>query len=101
MKATRPDYPSKARIVIPGLAKRITKKCEKNTNTLFGRPSKTPSPKNGGHGGMDFVQIYRLVDCLNRGPAIRYGRLRRRRLVRYYPAFQIVRRVRQRTYPIS
>lgn len=23
--------------------------------------------KNGGHGGMDFVQIYRLVDCLNRG----------------------------------
>ncbi|MEM7104442.1 MAG: Gfo/Idh/MocA family oxidoreductase [Bacteroidota bacterium] len=23
--------------------------------------------KNGGHGGMDFVMIYRLVDCLNRG----------------------------------
>ncbi len=23
--------------------------------------------KNGGHGGMDFVQMYRLVDCLNRG----------------------------------
>lgn len=23
--------------------------------------------KNGGHGGMDFVQIYRLLDCLNRG----------------------------------
>lgn len=23
--------------------------------------------KNGGHGGMDFVQIYRLVDCLNKG----------------------------------
>ena len=23
--------------------------------------------KNGGHGGMDFVQIYRLIDCLNRG----------------------------------
>ncbi|MBX2816655.1 MAG: Gfo/Idh/MocA family oxidoreductase [Saprospiraceae bacterium] len=22
---------------------------------------------NGGHGGMDFVQIYRLIDCLNRG----------------------------------
>lgn len=23
--------------------------------------------RNGGHGGMDFVQIYRLIDCLNRG----------------------------------
>jgi hypothetical protein len=23
--------------------------------------------KNGGHGGMDFVQMYRLIDCLNRG----------------------------------
>jgi len=23
--------------------------------------------KHGGHGGMDFVQIYRLIDCLNRG----------------------------------
>jgi hypothetical protein len=23
--------------------------------------------ENGGHGGMDFVQIYRLIDCLNRG----------------------------------
>ncbi len=23
--------------------------------------------QNGGHGGMDFVQMYRLIDCLNRG----------------------------------
>ena len=23
--------------------------------------------KNGGHGGMDFVLLYRLIDCLNRG----------------------------------
>jgi hypothetical protein len=23
--------------------------------------------KNGGHGGMDFVQMYRLIDCLNHG----------------------------------
>lgn len=23
--------------------------------------------KNGGHGGMDFVMIYRLIDCLNQG----------------------------------
>lgn len=23
--------------------------------------------RNGGHGGMDFVQIYRLIDCLHRG----------------------------------
>ncbi|MBK8502667.1 MAG: Gfo/Idh/MocA family oxidoreductase [Saprospiraceae bacterium] len=23
--------------------------------------------KNGGHGGMDFVQMYRLIDCLNQG----------------------------------
>lgn len=23
--------------------------------------------KNGGHGGMDFVQLYRLIDCLNQG----------------------------------
>lgn len=23
--------------------------------------------KNGGHGGMDFVMIYRLIDCFNRG----------------------------------
>ncbi len=23
--------------------------------------------ENGGHGGMDFVMIYRLIDCLNRG----------------------------------
>jgi hypothetical protein len=23
--------------------------------------------KNGGHGGMDFVMLYRLVDCLNKG----------------------------------
>ena len=23
--------------------------------------------RNGGHGGMDFVQMYRLIDCLNRG----------------------------------
>ena len=23
--------------------------------------------RHGGHGGMDFVQIYRLIDCLNRG----------------------------------
>jgi hypothetical protein len=23
--------------------------------------------ENGGHGGMDFVQIYRLIDCLNHG----------------------------------
>ena len=26
--------------------------------------------KNGGHGGMDFVMIYRLLDCLNRGTAL-------------------------------
>ncbi len=26
--------------------------------------------QNGGHGGMDFVQIYRLIDCLNRGMAL-------------------------------
>jgi Oxidoreductase family, NAD-binding Rossmann fold len=26
--------------------------------------------KNGGHGGMDFVMIYRLLDCFNRGTAL-------------------------------
>ncbi len=26
--------------------------------------------KNGGHGGMDFVQVYRLIDCLHRGEAL-------------------------------
>ncbi|MFN3849941.1 MAG: Gfo/Idh/MocA family protein [Spirosomataceae bacterium] len=26
--------------------------------------------KNGGHGGMDFVMIYRLIDCFNRGEAL-------------------------------
>lgn len=26
--------------------------------------------KNGGHGGMDFVMMYRLIDCLNRGVAL-------------------------------
>ena len=28
---------------------------------------KEPIEKYGGHGGMDFVQMYRLIDCLNRG----------------------------------
>lgn len=26
--------------------------------------------KNGGHGGMDFVMLWRLIDCLNRGVAL-------------------------------
>jgi glycosyl hydrolase family 109/GFO/IDH/MocA oxidoreductase family protein len=26
--------------------------------------------KNGGHGGMDFIMLWRLVDCLNRGIAL-------------------------------
>jgi predicted dehydrogenase len=26
--------------------------------------------KNGGHGGMDFVQLYRLIDCLHQGKAL-------------------------------
>jgi len=26
--------------------------------------------RNGGHGGMDFVQMYRLIDCLNKGKAL-------------------------------
>ncbi|MCU0325794.1 MAG: Gfo/Idh/MocA family oxidoreductase [Spirosomaceae bacterium] len=26
--------------------------------------------RNGGHGGMDFVMIYRLIDCFNRGEAL-------------------------------
>ncbi len=26
--------------------------------------------KNGGHGGMDFVMLWRLIDCLNRGAAL-------------------------------
>ncbi|NBB21664.1 Gfo/Idh/MocA family oxidoreductase [Runella sp. CRIBMP] len=26
--------------------------------------------KNGGHGGMDFVLIYRLIDCFNRGTSL-------------------------------
>lgn len=26
--------------------------------------------RNGGHGGMDFVLIYRLIDCFNRGTAL-------------------------------
>jgi len=28
---------------------------------------KEPIKKYGGHGGMDFVEIYRLIDCLNKG----------------------------------
>ncbi len=31
---------------------------------------KEPITKYGGHGGMDFVQMYRLIDCLNRGVAL-------------------------------
>jgi predicted dehydrogenase len=26
--------------------------------------------KNGGHGGMDFVMLYRLIDCFNKGKAL-------------------------------
>jgi NADH/NAD ratio-sensing transcriptional regulator Rex len=26
--------------------------------------------RNGGHGGMDFVQMYRLIDCLNKGKVL-------------------------------
>jgi hypothetical protein len=28
---------------------------------------KNEAEKNGGHGGMDFVMLYRLIDCLNQG----------------------------------
>ena len=47
--------------------KPIIKRCTKNTVIRSGTDSKEEIAKNGGHGGMDFVQIYRLIDCLNRG----------------------------------
>ena len=30
----------------------------------------TEATKNGGHGGMDFVMLWRLIDCFNRGAAL-------------------------------
>ena len=34
---------------------------------------------NVGHGGMDYIEDHRLIDCLQRGPADRHERLRCRR----------------------
>ena len=31
---------------------------------------KSEIEKNGGHGGMDFVMLYRLIDCLNKGKTL-------------------------------
>lgn len=39
---------------------------DKYRHPIWGKLEKEIA-KYGGHGGMDFVQIYRLIDCLNRG----------------------------------
>ena len=49
----------------------------------------------GGHGGMDFVMAYRLVECMKLGGA-RYRCLRRRGLERARPAERSERGQRQR-----
>ncbi|PHN08583.1 Gfo/Idh/MocA family protein [Flavilitoribacter nigricans] len=39
---------------------------EKYRHPIWGKMEQEIA-KHGGHGGMDFVQVYRLIDCLNRG----------------------------------
>ncbi len=39
---------------------------ERFTHPLWAKLKKE-AETNGGHGGMDFVMLYRLIDCLNRG----------------------------------
>ncbi|WP_247235362.1 Gfo/Idh/MocA family protein [Telluribacter sp. SYSU D00476] len=39
---------------------------EKYTHPIWNK-MKEEIAKNGGHGGMDFVMMYRMIDCLNRG----------------------------------
>ena len=39
----------------------------KSTSTRFGKQTGDLARKMGGHGGMDYVMNYRLMDCLKRG----------------------------------
>ena len=36
-------------------------------STRFGKPPEQLARKMGGHGGMDYIMNYRLMDCLKRG----------------------------------
>lgn len=46
------------------------KKIQENYKHPIWNQLKDEIAKNGGHGGMDFVMMYRLIDCLNRGVAL-------------------------------
>ena len=71
-QAYHEGYPSRLSMMAKGHGHRWLDESEyKEMYTKYRHPIwdklKEEIAKNGGHGGMDFVQIYRLIDCFNRG----------------------------------
>ncbi len=69
-KAFHKGYPSQ--ISVSGKGHGFLKEEEyKEFKERFAHPLwkklEAEAAKNGGHGGMDFVMLYRLIDCLNKG----------------------------------
>ena len=55
--------------------------------------------RGAGHGGMDYIEDYRLIQCLRRGHAPRHGCLRRRGLERRIPPERALHRQPEPTGP--
>ncbi len=69
-KAFHEGYPSRLSVASEGhdwLDEMQTKAYREKYRHPIWEKLKEGIAQNGGHGGMDFVQMYRLVDCLNRG----------------------------------
>ncbi|NND34806.1 MAG: Gfo/Idh/MocA family oxidoreductase [Saprospiraceae bacterium] len=69
-KAYHEGYPSRLSIAGKGhdwLDETTFKEYQEKYRHPIWEKLKEGIAKNGGHGGMDFVQMYRLIDCLNHG----------------------------------
>lgn len=69
-KAYHEGYPTRLSIVDQGhewLDEAAMKEYQEKYRHPIWDMLKDDIAKNGGHGGMDFVQMYRLIDCLNNG----------------------------------
>jgi hypothetical protein len=72
-KAYHEGYPSRLSVIDKGhgwLKDEDYKEMRKEYKHPIWNKLKDEIAKNGGHGGMDFVQLYRLIDCLNKGWAL-------------------------------
>lgn len=69
-KAYHEGYPSRLSVVDKGhewLDETTIQEYQEKYRHPIWEKLKEGIAKNGGHGGMDFVQMYRLIDCLNNG----------------------------------